>query len=98
MLTSILRAAGYRTGLYTSPHLVRYNERVRLPDRDATDDELVAAFNAVEDARLAARDAEGGPRSSRISNSARWPRCGCSRGANSMRWCSRWGSAGASTR
>src|SRR5437667_10413048 len=30
MLESILRAAGYRTGLYTSPHLVRYNERVRI--------------------------------------------------------------------
>ena len=54
MLASILHAAGYRAGLYMSPHLVRYNERVRLPDREATDDELVAAFNAVEDARLAA--------------------------------------------
>jgi dihydrofolate synthase/folylpolyglutamate synthase len=61
ILASILHAAGYRAGLYMSPHLVRYNERVRLPDREATDDELVAAFNAVEDARLAAPDAQGRP-------------------------------------
>jgi dihydrofolate synthase/folylpolyglutamate synthase len=58
LLASILRSAGYRVGLYTSPHLLRYNERVVLPDRMATDDELVAAFNAVEDARMATRDAE----------------------------------------
>ena len=35
MLEAILRAAGYRVGLYTSPHLVRYNERVRIGGRDA---------------------------------------------------------------
>jgi dihydrofolate synthase/folylpolyglutamate synthase len=61
ILASILRAAGYRTGLYTSPHLLRYNERVRLPERDATDQELLAAFSAVESARLAALDADGVP-------------------------------------
>ncbi len=54
LLESILRAAGYRAGLYTSPHLRRYNERVRLPGRDATDEELLASFHAVEDARTAA--------------------------------------------
>lgn len=54
LLESMLRCAGYRTGLYTSPHLLRYNERVRVDARDATDDALVAAFCAVEDARLAA--------------------------------------------
>ena len=37
MLESILRAAGYRTGLYTSPHLVRYNERVRIAGAEAGD-------------------------------------------------------------
>lgn len=51
MLETILRAAGYRTGLYTSPHLLRYNERVRLDGRDADDAALVAAFDAVEKAR-----------------------------------------------
>lgn len=51
MLEGILRCAGYRTGLYTSPHLIRYNERVRVDARDATDADLVAAFDAVEQAR-----------------------------------------------
>ena len=51
MLEAILRCAGHRTGLYTSPHLVRYNERVRVDGVDLSDDALIAAFNAVEDAR-----------------------------------------------
>ncbi len=51
MLASILEAAGYRTGLYTSPHLLRYNERVRVTGRDATDAELMEGFAAVEAAR-----------------------------------------------
>jgi len=51
MLESILRCAGYRTGLYTSPHLLRYNERVRIDSREASDDALCAAFEAVEQAR-----------------------------------------------
>jgi len=51
LLESILIAAGHRTGLYTSPHLLAYNERVRIDGVEATDDALVASFNAVEDAR-----------------------------------------------
>jgi len=51
MLESILRAAGYRTGLYTSPHLVRYNERVRISGLEAEDGLLCEAFAAVEKAR-----------------------------------------------
>ncbi|MCC6194140.1 MAG: bifunctional tetrahydrofolate synthase/dihydrofolate synthase [Burkholderiales bacterium] len=51
MLESILRCARYRTGLYSSPHLLRYNERVRIDGAEADDAQLVAAFNAVEDAR-----------------------------------------------
>lgn len=51
MLEAVLRAAGYRTGLYTSPHLLRYNERVRINGREADDASLVAAFEAVEAAR-----------------------------------------------
>ena len=51
MLESILRCAGYRTGLYTSPHLLRYNERVRIDSREAPDTSLCAAFEAVEEAR-----------------------------------------------
>ena len=51
MLESILGAAGYRTGLYTSPHLLRYNERVRIAGREAEDAALCEAFAAVESAR-----------------------------------------------
>jgi dihydrofolate synthase/folylpolyglutamate synthase len=51
MLEAILRCAGYRTGLYTSPHLLRYNERVRIGGEPQDDAALVAAFHAVEDAR-----------------------------------------------
>ena len=51
ILDAILRAAGYRTGLYTSPHLLRYNERVRVAGREASDAELVAAFEHVDAAR-----------------------------------------------
>ena len=51
MLESMLRHAGYRTALYTSPHLLRFNERVRIGGVEATDEALVAAFDAVESAR-----------------------------------------------
>jgi dihydrofolate synthase / folylpolyglutamate synthase len=51
MLESILRVAGYRTGLYTSPHLVRYNERVRIAGAEANDASLCRGFAAVEAAR-----------------------------------------------
>ena len=57
LLEAMFAAAGFRTGLYTSPHLVRYNERVRIAGREATDAELVGAFEAVEDARVAASGA-----------------------------------------
>lgn len=51
MLESILMAAGYRVGCYTSPHLLRYNERVRIAGCEAGDAELGAAFAAVDAAR-----------------------------------------------
>lgn len=51
LLESILRAAGCRVGLYMSPHLWRYNERVRLGGREAEDAALAGAFAAVERAR-----------------------------------------------
>ena len=51
MLESILVEAGYRVGLYTSPHLLRYAERVRVDRRPVDDQRLVAAFEAVERAR-----------------------------------------------
>lgn len=51
MIERMLRSAGYRTGLYASPHLLRYNERVRIAGAEASDDALVAGFEAVERAR-----------------------------------------------
>jgi dihydrofolate synthase/folylpolyglutamate synthase len=51
MLERILLAAGYRVGLYTSPHLLEYNERVRIDGRPVDDEPLCAAFSRVEQAR-----------------------------------------------
>ena len=50
-IEAIARAAGWSVGAYTSPHLLAYNERVRVHGVDARDDELVAGFEAVESAR-----------------------------------------------
>ena len=50
-LEAILRAQGFKTGLYTSPHLLRYNERVRIDGVEASDAEIAAGLQAVEDAR-----------------------------------------------
>ncbi len=51
MLERILIEAGYRVGTYTSPHLLRYNERVRLQGEDVDDAALVRSFERVEAAR-----------------------------------------------
>ena len=50
-IEAIARAAGLKVGAYTSPHLLRYNERVRLEGADADDSALLRAFEAVEAAR-----------------------------------------------
>jgi len=50
-IEAIARAAGLRVGAFTSPHLLRYNERIRLDGHDAGDDALVAAFERIEAAR-----------------------------------------------
>ncbi len=51
MLESILRQAGYRTGVYTSPHLVRFEERLSLLGEPVAPADLTAAFARVENAR-----------------------------------------------
>jgi len=51
-LEAMLAAMGKRVGCYTSPHLQRYNERVRLLGREASDAELIDAFERIEAARL----------------------------------------------
>ena len=50
-LASLIAAQGQRVGVYSSPHLLRYNERVLLDGREASDEELCQAFAAVEAAR-----------------------------------------------
>lgn len=47
MLSSILTYAGYRTGLFTSPHLCRYNERIKINNIDISDDELCSVAEKV---------------------------------------------------
>lgn len=51
MLESVLHAAGYRVGCYTSPHLLHYNERVRIAKNQVSDAELCASFEKIEQAR-----------------------------------------------
>jgi dihydrofolate synthase / folylpolyglutamate synthase len=48
MLESILRAGGLRTGLYTSPHLTRINERIRINGEDVSDEKFGAAWTRVQ--------------------------------------------------
>ncbi|MDI1361544.1 bifunctional tetrahydrofolate synthase/dihydrofolate synthase [Methylotenera sp.] len=52
MLEQIYTNAGYQVGCYTSPHLLRYNERVRINKQEATDEALCAAFEAVDAGRV----------------------------------------------
>lgn len=50
-IEAIARAAGLKVGAYTSPHLLRYNERVRIDGAEASDDVLIDAFERIERAR-----------------------------------------------
>lgn len=56
MLESILGQAGYRTGVYTSPHLVHFEERLRLRGEMVKADELLPSFARVEQARTQGGD------------------------------------------
>src|SRR6266851_7425958 len=47
-LASILAASGLKTGLYTSPHLVRINERIRVNHEEISDDDFCALHDLVE--------------------------------------------------
>ena len=51
VLEAILGSLGKCTGVYTSPHLLRFNERIRVGGVDASDAEIIAAFRDVDDAR-----------------------------------------------
>ncbi len=51
LAAAIYQAAGYRTGRYLSPHLLRYNERIAIDGIEASDEALCRAFAAIEAAR-----------------------------------------------
>ena len=56
MLASVLRAAGYRTGLFTSPHLLRFSERIRVNGAEIPDADLAAAAERVRAAETESGD------------------------------------------
>lgn len=56
MLEQIYKQAGYQVGCYTSPHLLRYNERVRVDGIEVSDEDLCVAFSAIDAARVDAND------------------------------------------
>jgi dihydrofolate synthase/folylpolyglutamate synthase len=51
MTNAILAAAGYRVGTFTSPHLLRYNERITIAGSEVSDASLIAAFERIDAAR-----------------------------------------------
>ncbi len=51
MLEAILLQSGYQTGVYTSPHLIHFQERCRIRGKASSAVELVAAFELVEEIR-----------------------------------------------
>lgn len=51
MLSAIVAEAGYKVATYTSPHLIRYNERIRIDGEPVSDELLCEAFQCIDDAR-----------------------------------------------
>ncbi len=57
ILDSVCRSAGLKCGLYTSPHLEKYNERIRINGRDISDEDFTALAVKIEDAAAKMEDA-----------------------------------------
>lgn len=55
-LAKILHVSGYKVGLYTSPHLVRFNERICINDRHVSDEDIVASYEAVKSVHHGSRE------------------------------------------
>jgi len=55
-LAKILHVSGYKVGLYTSPHLVRFNERICINDRHVADEDIVASYEAVKSVHHGSRE------------------------------------------
>ncbi|MEB8433467.1 bifunctional tetrahydrofolate synthase/dihydrofolate synthase [Cocleimonas sp. KMM 6892] len=51
-LNEMLQAEGYKTGAYTSPHLINYNERITINSNEASDALIIEAFDAIDQARF----------------------------------------------
>lgn len=51
LLAALYQSAGSRVGHYTSPHLLRYNERIQINDQPIADEKLCEAFEAIDDVR-----------------------------------------------
>jgi len=49
ILSSICQQAAYKVGAFTSPHLLHYNERIQINDKNVSDDDIIAAFELIED-------------------------------------------------
>jgi len=60
MLEAVLRSAGLKTGLYTSPHLIRFNERIRINGRCISDETLATLIPHVDEQARAAAARPGG--------------------------------------
>ena len=56
MLAAILQYAGFNVGLYTSPHLIRFNERIRINGKMVTDADIVESFQAVKQVHYGDRE------------------------------------------
>ncbi|HOP23570.1 MAG TPA: bifunctional tetrahydrofolate synthase/dihydrofolate synthase, partial [Gammaproteobacteria bacterium] len=48
ILSSICQKAGYKTGCFTSPHILKYNERIKVNDANCSDVEIIDAFEQIE--------------------------------------------------
>ena len=55
-IASILKASGYRVGLYTSPHLVRFNERIQTNGKEISNTRVAGAYNAVRNVHYGPRE------------------------------------------
>jgi dihydrofolate synthase/folylpolyglutamate synthase len=55
-IASILFTSGYKTGLYTSPHLVKFNERISINNKSISNNNVVASYNAVKNADYGTRE------------------------------------------
>lgn len=56
-IASLLEKAGFKTGLYTSPHLVKFNERICINGQQISDDKVVQAYEAVHEKNIGKRKA-----------------------------------------